>query len=762
MANCLSYIFASLLLLPTISADPPQTLPGTAPLTMEGDLSVQMVAGIDRYLMRVTEESVAKRAEYWKRDLSSPQAYEQSIQPNRERFRKYIGAVETPVAVEALELVATTSHSSVVAETPSYTVHAVRWPAFAKVEGEGLLLQPKGDVVARAVVLPDADQTPEMLAGLASGLAPEQQTARWLAERQIQVVVPVLIDRTDDWAGNPAIRMTNQPHREWVYRMAFEMGRHVIGYEVQKVLAVVDWFQHENQERDLPIGVYGYGEGGLVALYSAALSPDVDAAWISGYFRSRQRLWEEPIYRNVFSLLREFGDAEVASMVAPRSLIIEHRAFPAVDGPPPEREGRAGAAPGKIVTPPVDEVRAEVDRARELATVSTGDESFIVLANGAEAATAFVKRLGASNVSANPTQPADLRKDFDPRARLQRQLQQLVDHTQMLMRQSEHVRNAFWSKAKPTSVQEWEKACDEYRNYVWDEVIGRLPKASLPPNPRSRKIFDEPKWTGYEVVLDVWPDVYAWGYLLVPKGIKPGEKRPVVVCQHGLEGVPNDVVTTDPNDRAFGYYSGFAAKLAEEGFITFAPHNPYRGQDAFRVLQRKLNPLGKSLFSVILEQHQTILNWLKTLDSVDASRIGFYGLSYGGKTAVRVPPLLKDYALSICSADYNEWIMKNVTVSDRYSYMFTHEYEIFEFNLGHVANYAELAGLMAPRPFMVERGHTDGVAPDEWVAYEYAKVRRLYAFLGIPEKTEIEFFNGPHRINGVQTFEFLRRHLMQP
>jgi hypothetical protein len=37
----------------------------------------------------------------------------------------------------------------------------------------------------------------------------------------------------------------------------------------------------------------------------------------------------------------------------------------------------------------------------------------------------------------------------------------------------------------------------------------------------------------------------------------------------------------------------------------------------------------------------------------------------------------------------------------------------------------EMAALMVPRPFMVERGHHDGVAPDEWVASEYAKVRWL-------------------------------------
>ena len=63
---------------------------------------------------------------------------------------------------------------------------------------------------------------------------------------------------------------------------------------------------------------------------------------------------------------------------------------------------------------------------------------------------------------------------------------------------------------------------------------------------------------------------------------------------------------------------------------------------------------------------------------------------------------------------------------------------------------------------MVERGHHDGVAPDEWVAYEYAKVRRRYVALGVADRTEIEFFDGRHEINSQATFDFLDRHLKWP
>ena len=156
-------------------------------------------------------------------------------------------------------------------------------------------------------------------------------------------------------------------------------------------------------------------------------------------------------------------------------------------------------------------------------------------------------------------------------------------------------------------------------------------------------------------------------------------------------------------------------RLAEQGFVTFSPQNLYIFGDRFRTLQRKANPLKKTLFSVIVPQHQQITDWLKGLAYVDPTRIAFYGLSYGGKSAMRIPPLVNNYCLSICSADFNEWVWKNASTNSTYSYVWTHEYEIFEFDLGSTFNYAEMAALIAPRPFMVERGHFDGVSSDEAV-----------------------------------------------
>jgi dienelactone hydrolase len=751
------------------SATAQTALPGTEPLTAEGDLAAEMVDGINRYLEEATVASQDQRTKLWKRNYESAQSYEQSIAPNREHFRRIVGAVDTRLPAPSMQLEATTAQPALVSEGSGYKVYAVRWPVFEGVDGEGLLLQPEYPV-ARIVAIPDADWSPEMLAGLAPGVEPEAQIARRLAESGCEVLVPLLIDRADTWSGIPGIGMTNQPHREWIYRMAFEVGRHIIGYEVQKVLAGVDWFTQQNSNRTLPIGVAGYGEGGLLALYSAALDPRIQATLVSGYFQSRQGLWKEPIYRDVWALLHEFGDAEIASLVAPRALILEASRGPQISGPPLPTKDRTGATPnGRLDTPALESVRIEFERAKtffaplnatgRLRLIVSGDSNG--LPGSGPALAAFLESLG---IKTKPPKlgapPKDHRDHYDPSVRLHRQFNQLVNYTQLLIRNSPAKRAAFWAKADSSSPERWRETTGPYRDYIWEEVIGRLPSPSLPANARTRLISDELKFRAYEVMLDVWPDVFAYGILLVPKNIQPGERRPVVVCQHGLEGRPEDVANSKIDSP---FYHKFAVRLAEEGFVTYAPQNPYIGEDRFRLIQRRGHPLKLALFSFILGQHQRTLEWLAGLPYVDPARIGFYGLSYGGKTAVRVPPLLENYALSICSADFNEWVWKNTTIDSPYSYLLTREYDMVEFDFANVVNYSDLANLMAPRPFMVERGHSDTVAPDEEVAYEFAKVRQFFDVnMDLPNRAEIEFFNGPHTINGKGSFEFLRLHLKWP
>ena len=253
LAVLLAFFFASC----SLSAQP---LPGTQPLTWDGELDVRMMDGAHRFVERRIAESVATRHSRWRRDA---QHYDASIAANRRSFLKKIGAVDELPSTITMERFGDDLNQALVAETKLYRIYQVRWPALEGVYGEGLLIEPLKPAAAFIVALPDADQTPEQIAGLSAGVPPERQVGRALAERGCAVLIPTLVSRESKYSGRPDIRMTDQPHREWLYRQAFHMGRHIIGYEVQKVRAAIAWSRQRSP--GLPTGVAGYAEGGLIA-----------------------------------------------------------------------------------------------------------------------------------------------------------------------------------------------------------------------------------------------------------------------------------------------------------------------------------------------------------------------------------------------------------------------------------------------------------------------------------------------------------------
>ncbi len=81
-----------------------------------------------------------------------------------------------------------------------------------------------------------------------------------------------------------------------------------------------------------------------------------------------------------------------------------------------------------------------------------------------------------------------------------------------------------------------------HRKRIWDEAIGRLPASRAPSSPSSREIIEAPRWTGYEVTLDVLPEMVVGGYVLLPKDLKQSEWRIDIVACHVGSGPPGVVV----------------------------------------------------------------------------------------------------------------------------------------------------------------------------------------------------------------------------
>jgi len=73
----------------------------------------------------------------------------------------------------------------------------------------------------------------------------------------------------------------------------------------------------------------------------------------------------------LYGLLREFGDAEIATLIFPRTLMVDASDYPKVDGPP-ITPGKGGAASGYISKVEYVALTSEWDRARRLGGGRTG------------------------------------------------------------------------------------------------------------------------------------------------------------------------------------------------------------------------------------------------------------------------------------------------------------------------------------------------------------------------------------------------------
>ncbi len=771
------FFFISIFLVSSSPAQEATTLPATLPLDWtDEDFSARVMDGAHAFV----EAEIAET-------LLTPPAFpldeeerKTFVEASRLALREKLGVVDDrlpprlefisrdPVSFEGEPSTAR------VAEGPGFSVYQVRWPVLEDFYAEGLYVNPVSEDSGATspplmVLMPDADETPEDVLGLTPRLQPHQQIALRFATAGFRLLIPAPLNR--QIYGGPdgkdeAILKTNQSHREWIYRQAFQMGRHPLGYEMQSMLAALDWFHQSFPGAEVTFA--GYGEGGRAAFYGAAIDPRVSHAFVSGAFGSRNAAWEEPIDRHLFNLLPAHGDAGVAALIHPRTLLVEHTAFPEVK----DRKG-------SLTTPTYTSVELEFNRIAKVMNAFSVPSQFLINeaagnARGDYPSVAGFLQAIAHEAEISRTPPLALMREerfgFNPDDRHRRLFLGMEKQVQSLVDRSDQARDEFfffeaepvlrpgsWSTEKSherLSPLNFLTRSEEWRTRFEEEIIGTFDEELLPLNPRSRKIRETDAWTAWDVVLDVYPGFEAWGLLILPKNIPAGDKRPVVVCQHGRNGVPLDTV-----DEGKSAYNGFAARLAEEGFITFAPHNLYRGEDRYRWLDRKANLIGGTLFTFITASHRQTLSWLKTLPEVDGKHIAFYGLSYGGETAVRVPAVIPDYCLSICSGDFNHWTRKVADPDFPGGFMKSIEWEMPYWNMGSRFDYAEMAGLIFPRPFFVERGHHDRVSTDEWVAHEYAKVRRLYASFGMEEKTGIEFFHGGHSINGQGSFEFLRRFL---
>ena len=631
----------------------------------------------------------------------------------------------------------------VLARSPSYKITRVSTPMNNHLISRGILFTPnlleKKPVV---IVCPDADTLPEQFTGLEAG----QKTPAWLARllgHGVVVYVPQSVERLRD---HSYCRQTRGKDRRMIlYRLGYPVGRSVPGLDAADTLVAVDFLSRNKSIDARRIGMMGIGQGGMTTFHATVLDERVAALAVVDYHETSTHSWAGPFDRRMRGRLVEGATPEplLPFLIPPRSLIIAQSNGFGVRANDTKGAGRLAQNLYALSTPltarhPVETTifiyestpKSALDRSAEVLLIKMGIKS-----------------------TDNRVQ---IKTKIDPaKAKAVRDLhfEERLKYLRGLIKESEAKRYAYWKiletpKEKFPAIQKRMRA--EYR-----ELVGEVPRGKTPINPRSELILTTDEYKAYRVMLDVTKGVEVFGHLIVPRGIKG--KRPVVICQHGLNGTP--AMISGVGMKKDTVYHEFGRQLAERGYVVFAPlllhHNPV---EHITAQARQASALGMMRIAMPLAKTRAVLDFLETQSYVDAGRIGYYGLSYGGYSAIHMTPLLPRLKVSVVSGNFNDWRSKLTNDQLRTSYLLHPSEDMYTWNILNRFTHPELM-LMMDCPCAIEFGRRDGITTPEWTAYAWKQVEVFRDHLDWGDRLFLAEFDGGHEVHGGKAFDFVDKHL---
>ena len=319
---------------PPVSGNTAVALRGTTLLAtpVADDMREEQRQQVIRYFTSRIAATPAKRDALWRPDFSSSSAYKATVEQHRAHLRSMLGL--------SLPQLGAPANLKSLLDDANLLVEDVTLPARSGLSAQALVFFPKtGPLAGGIITIPPATQGREEFAGVLEGTPP----AAWLKallDRNIAVAIPVTINRSND---HPICKQAGgRDRRRVLWRAGFIVGRTLAALDVEQALLLRDFLGTRPQLQGKPIAIMGQGDGGMTALYAAAMDEKFVGAASLDYFQQRENSWQEPVDRVINGELNEFGDAEVAALIAPRPLMV---------GPQPES------------AIPVESVRAELTRA---------------------------------------------------------------------------------------------------------------------------------------------------------------------------------------------------------------------------------------------------------------------------------------------------------------------------------------------------------------------------------------------------------------
>lgn len=296
-------------------------------------------------------------------------------------------------------------------------------------------------------------------------------------------------------------------------------------------------------------------------------------------------------------------------------------------------------------------------------------------------------------------------------------------------------------------------------------TLGFLDQRRIPLAPRTIERVDRGSYVRHKVILRTSSTSLTPTYVLIPKN--SGAPMPCVLALHGHGYGVRDIVgirqdNTD-RDAPEGYHDDFGVQLVKRGFVVIAPEISCFGERVsnYEHLEQRRRPttchnantyammLGGSIAGLRVWDGMRAVDYLESIPQADTKRLGVMGISGGGMHAFFSACLDQRIKATVISGYFCDWRHSILAIN--------HCTCNFVPGLLKLGELSDLAGLIAPRPLLVENGTKDDIFPIGAVKQTVKRASRAWKIFG--KKIETDYFEGAHRIHGKRAYDFLQQQL---
>ncbi|HAM10820.1 MAG: hypothetical protein A2X05_11080 [Bacteroidetes bacterium GWE2_41_25] len=281
---------------------------------LETERTDAYAAQLENYLKQYLVDLYDERASNaWYRDYSSTDAFERSVEPNRERWSSVV--IKPPMLTKSGQMI-----------RKPYTIE--------RIKGEWIEL-PVGPITAQAfLALPAGAASdkkfPLVIVQHGIGSTPEtpfrggayHEYAKELLKAGFAVLVPM--------------NLMSVERRNRIERLCRLADISLPGIELVRVQNLLDIVLTDTRIDPQRVGMWGVSLGGMATMFWMPLEPRIRAGVVSAWFNQRRNKMAVPDDRYTSFLvttedhafftgwLTEFTDHDVVSLICPRPLLIQH------------------------------------------------------------------------------------------------------------------------------------------------------------------------------------------------------------------------------------------------------------------------------------------------------------------------------------------------------------------------------------------------------------------------------------------------------